>query len=210
MGRMVHLLAARLQRAQADAEAGPCQGPAAIMRALDDLELEVRRCAAVVGAVERDLPTFGRQEDFARPNLEAAPHGIAYVIVERGREFARTVFVTEDDLLYRVLCDMTFNVAGRHELANRVPGVDSRRLRFRTHVELLRRLSESWAGRLANEHEVILRRHPFDDASSVRATLCAELRTKGLPTEAAWATACEQYPLPVGSGGRRESHGRTP
>jgi hypothetical protein len=199
MGRMVHLLAARVQRAQADAEAGPCQGSAGIVRALDDLELEVRRCAAVVGAVERDLPTFGRQEDYARPNLEVSRHGIAYVVVERGTEFERTLFVTEDDLLYRVLRDITFSVAGRHELANRVPGVDSRRLRFRTQVELLRRLSESWAERLANEHEVILRRHPFDDASSVRATLCAELRAKGVPPEAAWATACERYPLPLGS-----------
>ena len=55
MGRMVHLLAAGVQRAQADAEAGPCQGSAGIVRALDDLEVEVRRCAAVVGAVQGEM-----------------------------------------------------------------------------------------------------------------------------------------------------------
>jgi hypothetical protein len=146
---------------------------------LAELEAEVRRLAGALGARDDDLPTFDRQEDFARPNIEPAPWspaGFAYVIVERGHEYERSTFLTMDDLLYRVFSTITFTLACRYELAHRVPDEDSRRIMFQAQVDLLARLSPSWADRERERIEAILREHPFDDAAVVRARAASRSR----------------------------------
>jgi len=51
----------------------------------------------------------------------------------------------------------------KHEVKNRVPNKDFRRLYFSKSVEELEKLSKEWAQRLQNEYDVILKEHPFVD-----------------------------------------------
>jgi hypothetical protein len=130
---------------------------------LAEIEHCVRRLAARIGAPDRELPTFGHSEDGARPHVEVTARGLHYVVVERGEELQRLTTRDVDELLWHVFKDVTFSLAGRFELAHRVPGQDTRRARFAKQVELLETLSPVWAKRLSAEHRVILASHPFDD-----------------------------------------------
>jgi hypothetical protein len=146
---------------------------------LTELEAEVRRLAKEIGAREDDLPTFDRQEDCARPNIEPvpwSPAGFAYVIVERGEELERATFLTQDALLYRIFRGITFTLACRHELAHRTGDTDSRRVIFPTQLDLLARLSPYWSERCRKELEAILREHPFNDAGVAEARRASRLR----------------------------------
>ena len=164
---------------------------------LAEIEQRIRRLAARIGAADRELPTFGYSEDGARPHVEVTAQRLHYVVVERGEELERRTTRDVDELLWQVFADITFSLAGRFELAHRVPGQDSRRARFAKQVELLETLSPVWAKRRSEEHTVILASHPFDDCSTERANLTGALRKSGHSDEEAWQAACEKYPLPV-------------
>lgn len=167
------------------------------MNSLTDIKAEVDRLAAVIGASGyHALPTYGHTEDFARPHIEVDSRGYHFVVVERGQEHERFTTGELDELLYRIFRSVTFSLAFEYELAHRIETQDCRRLGFQRQEELLARLSERWAERKAAEHERLLREHPFDDYSSVRAGLTKELREAGHSPEAAWRMACERYPLP--------------
>jgi hypothetical protein len=62
-------------------------------------------------------------------------------------------------------------------------------------------LSPTWAARESQEHEEILKRHPFDDYASVRARFCKSLRDQGYSVEQADKMADDKYPLPKKSNG---------
>jgi Immunity protein 63 len=130
---------------------------------LAEIEAEVRRRAATVGAGEDGLPTYGRTEDFARPHVEVDGRGYHYVVVERGRELRRDTTRALDELLSWIFGDVTFSLASRYEVANRVAGVDTRRLLFARQEELLAMLSPAWSERMRQRHAAILRDHPFVD-----------------------------------------------
>jgi hypothetical protein len=158
------------------------------VKTLAEIKSELDRRAALIGASEPSLPTYGRTVDFGRPHIEVDSRAYHWVVVERGEEQTRFTTPKFDELLYRVFKSVTFDVACAHELAHRVESQDSRRLMFQRQVELLGRLSESWALREAQDHDRILREHPFDDLAVVRARLS---------TKIGWAKSCEQYPLPT-------------
>jgi hypothetical protein len=61
-------------------------------------------------------------------------------------------------------------------------------------------LSPSWAKRKAQEHDRILKEHPFDDMAGIRARLTRELRDAGHSPQAASQMACQRYPLPLAPG----------
>ena len=135
------------------------------MKTLTEVKADVDRLAALIEAERSSaLPTYGRTEDFARPHIEVDPRGYHLVVVERGQELSRITTGDLDELLYQVFRSVTFSLATRHELTHRVPARDPRRLMFQRQVELLARLSERWARREAEDHDRVLRRHPFDDA----------------------------------------------
>jgi hypothetical protein len=123
-----------------------------------------------------------------------------YVIAERGQELNRYAALELDELLYHVFSDVTFELSMKYELAHRIGTQDSRRIHFRRQVELLSMLSSAWAERESQEHEEILKRHPFDDFVSIRAAFSQELREQGNSSESAWKIACEKYPLPKAAG----------
>ena len=158
------------------------------MKSLADIKAEVDRLAAIIGATGyHALPTYGRTEDFARPHIEADSRGYHFVVVERGQELDRFTTHELDDLLYRIFCGVTFSLAIDYELAHRIETQDCRRIGFQRQVDLLAQLSKQWADRQAAEHDRILREHPFDDQSGIRARLSGQV---------GWKKACEQYPLP--------------
>jgi len=137
------------------------------------------------------LPTYGHTEDFARPHIEVDSRGYHFVVVERGEELSRFTTRDLDDLLYQIFETTTFSLACDYELAHRIETQDCRRLSFQRQLELLSQLSEHWGRREAQEHEQILREHPFDDVSAIRAHLSAQV---------GWTKACERYPLPKTTG----------
>jgi Immunity protein 63 len=167
-----------------------------IVMTLAEIEAEVERLAARVGASGYILPTYGRSEDGARPHIEADGRGYHYVVVERGQELERITTNDLDELLFHVFESVTFSLASKYELAHRIERQDFRRILFRRQIELLSVLDPRWGERAARGHEQTLRQHPFDDNASIRASLTKDYRDRGYAPEAAWRMACEKYPLP--------------
>ena len=60
---------------------------------LGELKLEIRKLAVAIDAREIELPTFRRQEDAARPNIEMSPQGRFFFVFF----FGRFVFVRRGD-----------------------------------------------------------------------------------------------------------------
>ena len=134
------------------------------MRTLAEIETEVHRRAAIIGAEGAyELPTYGRSEDFARPHIEVDSRGYHFVVVERGEEQERLTSRDLEEILFRVFETVTSSLASAYEAAHRVDAQDFRRLLFQKQVELLSQISEPWGQREARRHEGILRDHPFDD-----------------------------------------------
>jgi Immunity protein 63 len=124
---------------------------------LDQARAEIRRLAHVIGAPEEVLPTFGRTEDLARPHIEKAGEGLAWVVVERGQELERRVTRDLDELLYWTFDAITSSMASDWELAHRLEDQDSRILLFTHQLELLERLNPAWTNRFRAEHRPLLR-----------------------------------------------------
>ena len=165
---------------------------------LREIQAEVERRAAAIGAPAALLPTWGASIGHARPHVEVDSRGFHFVVVERGEELSRATTRDLDELLFLVFADVTSAMARDHELGQKAENSDPRRMLFARQIELLARLSPAWAKRKAAEHEQVLRAHPFDDAVIARAKLCRELRQQGHPAEDAWQIACERLPLPDG------------
>src|SRR4051812_25189682 len=100
------------------------------MMALPEIEAEINRLAAKVGASGYVLPTYGRTQDGARPHIEADSCGYHYVVVERGQELRRDTTHDLDELLYHVFESVTFSLACDYERAHRIAGQDFRRQLF--------------------------------------------------------------------------------
>lgn len=166
---------------------------------LPEIKAQVDQIAEKLGVSQGLLPTYGYSEQTGHPHLEVDSSGYHYVIAERGVESQRYTTLDMDELLYKIFADITFGIAASYEFKNRDEDRDCRRIIFRRQVELLAQLSSEWAAREAQEHEKILAKYPFDDAASVRADLCKNLRDQGNSPETAWKMACEQYPLPEGA-----------
>jgi hypothetical protein len=167
------------------------------MTTLAEIEKLVRGLAAQIDAPEGTLPTFGYSEDGARPHVEIDSRGFHYVVVERGQEQSRLTTPVQDELLRIVFNSITFSLACSFELRNRIGARDSRRLMFSKQVELLAKLSPSWAAREVGDHIEILRKHPFDDLCGERIALFMDLKRGGrISPDDAWQRACERFPKP--------------
>ncbi len=68
-----------------------------------------------------------------------------------------------DELLYWIFQDVTFSMACSYELAHRIPGMDSRWLRFQHQLELLQTLHPGWKERCAADLAEVPKNHPFVD-----------------------------------------------
>ena len=164
------------------------------MLTLAEIKTEVDRLAGVIGAPASLLPTYGVSRDGAYPHIEVDARQYHYVIVERGQELERFSTRDLDELLERTFRDVTSTQSFSHERAHRDPARDSRRMAFAHQVELLAKLSPTWAAREERRHQDILRTHPFNDEAGLRATLAGQYMAQGMAPEAAAELADQQYP----------------
>lgn len=91
------------------------------------------------------LPLINESNDFAKPFIEVDDSGLIYLIVrERGEEYERYITDTIDALLYWVFRDITFTMASKSELDNRVDNQDSRVIIYDEQIKLLNILNPQW------------------------------------------------------------------
>lgn len=127
------------------------------------LKKRITAYADTIGAARADFITYDDSIDMGCPNLEYHEGLYHYVVVERGEELSRFTTADEDELLYLVFKNIAQGLASDHELKNRIPNQDSRRLIFVRAQELIGRLHPLWAQRLSKEYETILSQYPFND-----------------------------------------------
>ncbi|WP_234111794.1 Imm63 family immunity protein [Chryseobacterium sp. R2A-55] len=108
--------------------------------------------------------TFGNQEDFAKPNIEI-DNSLFYnfIVVERGQELEKRITINLDDLLYWIFELITFDLASKFELQNRIENSDFRKILFKKQEELLSFISDYWKAKKLIEHNEILKIFPFQD-----------------------------------------------
>jgi hypothetical protein len=167
------------------------------MMTLAQIKAEIDRRAVIIGAAgDSSLPTYGRSDGDGHPHIEVDDLAYHYVVEQRGREVSRVSTTDLDELLYHVFRGVTFRLAGIYEVNHRAKNQDFRRILFQRQIDLLSQLSAPWSKRCAQELELILRDHPFDDNSNIRVKLTTDLRKSGYSADAAWLMACDKYPLP--------------
>ena len=163
---------------------------------LKSIKTEVYRIAKLISASDNYLPTYGYTRDLAYPHVEVDKKGLLhYVIVdERGQERVRKTTVNLTELLFWIFDGVTFSMASDYELKNRSETQDCRKLLFVKQEELLGVIDTHWKEVKQKEHEEILKRNPFDDLASLRATYYRELRGKGYSESEIDQLAYEKYP----------------
>ena len=128
------------------------------------LKHKIESLALKINAPDDLLPTFIRSDDGALPHIVIDENGIFHlIVVERGQEIDHRSTKSEDELLYWVFVNITFSMACKFELHNRIPNQDVRRLLFKHQETLLGKLSEAWRLREIDAHNSILQRYPFND-----------------------------------------------
>ncbi|MGI4885331.1 MAG: Imm63 family immunity protein [Janthinobacterium lividum] len=123
---------------------------------LTAVETVIRALGQQLGAPAALLPTFGCNEDYARPEVRVDGAGYHFVVVERGRELDHRVFQQLEELLFTVFAGVTFAMASHYELHHRVAGQDSRILLFARQLELLAQLDADFANRLRPRYRQLL------------------------------------------------------
>src|SRR4051794_20273693 len=102
-----------------------------------ELKKKIERNAMKIEAHNYLLPTIGYSEGSARPAIFIEGRQYYYVIEERGTEISRNSTNDLKELLYWAFKDITFSLACRIELENRVPNQDFRRLLFEENLKII-------------------------------------------------------------------------
>lgn len=105
------------------------------------------------------LPTFGHNEDYARPEIRVSAHGYHWVIVERGQEIDHQVFQSLEELLFEIFSSITFSMACDYEVRHRVAAQDFRIVLFDKQVALLAQVDAGFAARCRDKANVYLRKN---------------------------------------------------
>lgn len=150
---------------------------------LKNIQSRFRIIADQLGS-QRSLPTTPQHDGSA--HAEHIGGNYFYVVTERGSEFERRVTKVPDELLSWFVRDLTYEIAGSWELTHRIPSQDSRRLRFKKHVELLRGINDSWADQQQAHYDDVLTRKPFDDAFGDRVDLFVKFQQQGIENDDAF------------------------
>jgi hypothetical protein len=130
---------------------------------LEEVRELVVKAAKKINTPLYHLPTFGVNEDYAKPEIRVEKSGYHYVILEKGQEIKHQVTKNLDELLYSTFKDITFEMACDYEVRNRIEGQDFRRLLFNKQLELINLISEEFSLLLKTEIEGILKKYPFKD-----------------------------------------------
>ena len=166
------------------------------MLTLSEIEIKVYELAQKIGAPQNTLPTYGFSEQTDRPHVEISSLTYSYVVAQSGQEVSRYATRDIDQLLYKIIFDVTFGLAVSYAEKNRIENQDIRRVAFQRQVEFLTRLSPQWGARISQEQVQILKQAPFDDDGSLRAVYWKSLRDQGYSVAQANKMAHEKYPYP--------------
>lgn len=79
-----------------------------------------------------------------------------------GLEIAR-IIENLDDIYYSICEHLSFTIARKYEVKNRVKGQDTRRLMFSKQLEILQKVNLKYYQRCKEEIEKILKENPYDD-----------------------------------------------
>lgn len=139
---------------------------------LAGIQTEVIALGARVGASERFCRVPVTRSDDGSPHIEHAGGVYRYIVTERGLTHESRETRDRDELLYWLLSDITFGLATRHELENRRPGIDGRRLIFAHQLDNLGRLEARWRARRAAEIADTLAQYPYHDEPPQHPTPC--------------------------------------
>jgi hypothetical protein len=110
---------------------------------------------------KRGVPSSASHDGYA--HVEFLGSVYQYVVTERGSELERRTAASADEVMYWLAQDASFELAWSYEVRHRVTNQDCRRLLFAKQVELLASANPLWAARRAEEHQQILKAHPFRD-----------------------------------------------
>ena len=114
---------------------------------LSALEAVVSALGKLIDAPLYMLPTFGRNEDAARPEIRVDEKGYHFVIIERGQQLEHLVFDKLEEILFQILEGITFSMACNYEVRNRVENQDFRIVLFTKQLQLLKHLDGAFAER---------------------------------------------------------------
>ncbi len=114
-----------------------------------------------IGANLDSYVTFGTSRDFGYPHIEVDSYGYHFVVVERGQELERRITDDIDELIYLILDVVTSSMAWDYEVENRIEDQDSRKLAFTKQLELMNKISNSYAEKLQRHIDGILKVAPY-------------------------------------------------
>lgn len=108
--------------------------------------------------------TFDTPLGDGTPFVELEYGQFSFIISERGEELKK-ITGNADKILAEVFNGITFELACKFELNNRITGQDSRRLIFSKQIELLSLLDKNWASLRFHEQENILKNIPWNSCN---------------------------------------------
>ncbi|WP_239065515.1 Imm63 family immunity protein [Pseudomonas fluorescens] len=130
---------------------------------IEEIQKAIYSLGERIGAPRSLLIVKSSSPEDGSPHVEVKSDEFNYVCSERGFEIYRRRTASLDELLYWIVSGVAFKLASDYELANRVVGVDSRRLLFSQYVSILGRISDEWKKRASDEVELILINAPYLD-----------------------------------------------
>ena len=78
---------------------------------LPQVEGKIREFAAIIYAPEEFIPTFGSSNQTGLPHIEIDDRFYSLIVCENGKELTRETFDDPDELLFKVLHDISFSMA---------------------------------------------------------------------------------------------------
>lgn len=130
---------------------------------LDELQKEYDALCQRISPVNGAYTFLTERSDNGAPHVEYADGVFHHVVTERGLELERKSYENKDDLLFRMVSDMSFWMAVGYEFKNRIEGQDARRIMFSKWVELMERVGAEWGALTRVRIEGILKENPFLD-----------------------------------------------
>lgn len=129
---------------------------------LKEIEKVVDVLALKISSPTDLLPTFGYSKDFAHPHIEVTIEGYNFVVLEKGQEVQRKITQNLDEILYWIFDGITFSMALKFEVKNRIESQDCRWVLFQKQDKLLGMLNILWQQRSIQKHSFLLKDYIFN------------------------------------------------
>jgi hypothetical protein len=133
------------------------------MKTLDEIKLQIDKWANQVGVPSDMMPSFGdfKGKDYSYIYIK----GNSYHWITNGNmpNLSDRATSDVDELSYMVLETLTRQMGLVHEVMNRDPDLDNRRLAYQHQLELLEMLDNAWKARREREISEEIKWYPYKD-----------------------------------------------